>query len=236
MFCTFFFLEPNIIYHYMFGEMISLRKHRSKEDAVKITAVIISLTAFILLTVIFTSLTKKIQPQIISICENDAKRNASALISQILSEELKDGEFSYESLVNLNYSEDGTVTSVTHNAGQINRLIAEVTQNLNKKLAKSSVFSTQIPIGTLLNSPYLNGKGFRITIKTRQSGSAEVNVSSMFTSGGINQTLHKIILEINVLVNCISPPYSTEVSYSQQYIIAETLIIGEIPQGHIMLK
>ena len=119
-----------------------MRKHRSKEDAVKITAVIISLTAFILLTVIFTSLTKKIQPQIISICENDAKRNASALISQVLSEELKDGEFSYESLVNLNYSEDGTVTSVTHNAGQINRLIAEVTQNLNKKLAKSSVFST----------------------------------------------------------------------------------------------
>ena len=55
---------------------------------------------------------------------------------------------------------------------------------------------------------------------------------SVFSDAGINQTLHRIVLEVKTTVSAIIPGYTTSVEISGQFVIAETIIVGEVPDAY----
>lgn len=67
-------------------------------------------------------------------------------------------------------------------------------------------------------------------------GDLDTDLRSEFTSAGINQTLHRIYLEIKCNVVILTPFETIEQKISNQVLLAEGVIVGEIPNSYYNLE
>ena len=90
--------------------------------------------------------------------------------------------------------------------------------------------------GSFLGSKFFSGIGPDIKIKMMTDGTVETDLRSEFKEAGINQTLHRIYLEVKCNVNILTP-YSTitETIYNQ-VLLGEGAIIGTIPDAYYNLE
>ena len=63
-------------------------------------------------------------------------------------------------------------------------------------------------------------------------GSAEANFRNEFTSAGINQTKHRILLDVDVYVSILLPGFYTSTKVSSEVAVAETVIVGSVPETY----
>ncbi len=156
----------------------------------------------------------------------------SGLINQAVAEELENEDADYNKLVTLSTNSEGEVISVESNVVNINKLKTGITRRLEREIARLSSYDIEIPIGTLLGIQLLHGKGFNIGMTVEPVGAASTTIISQFTSAGINQTLHRIVIEISTDVDSVIPGYSTRVPVKTSIIAAETVIVGRVPDAY----
>ena len=73
-------------------------------------------------------------------------------------------------------------------------------------------------------------------IKMEVVGDLDTDLKSEFISAGINQTLHRIYLEIKCKVVILTPFETIEQEIFNQVLLAEGLIIGEVPSSYYNLE
>lgn len=64
----------------------------------------------------------------------------------------------------------------------------------------------------------------------------ETDLKSEFTSQGINQTLHRIYLNVKCRVNILTPFQDLEKEITNQVLLAENVIVGRIPNTYYNLE
>ena len=57
-----------------------------------------------------------------------------------------------------------------------------------------------------------------------------IDFKNTFTSAGINQTLHEIFVNVNATIYVIMPKNSATAEVNSNYCIAQTVIIGTVPE------
>lgn len=139
----------------------------------------------------------------------------------------------YDSLVNIIRNDVGDIVLITSNAIQINSLSREIVENAQKKLEQLGQKGVNIPIGTFTGMPIFVGLGPNVNIKLVPIGAINCTFTSQFVSAGINQTNHKIYLEVNSKINIILPTASKQLQTSTQMLISENIIIGKIPETYL---
>ena len=78
----------------------------------------------------------------------------------------------------------------------------------------------------------LYGRGSKLTFKIEPVGYVDTRLVSKFSSAGVNQTLHQIVLEVEGNVSAVIPGFNTSIKVKPTYIIAETIIVGNIPESY----
>ena len=95
--------------------------------------------------------------------------------------------------------------------------------------------SVSIPMGNLLGVDLLSGYGPSIKMKVVLFGTVETDLRSEFITKGINQTLHRVYLQIDCPVQILSSYKTMEENISNQFLLAENVILGEIPSTYYNL-
>lgn len=67
-------------------------------------------------------------------------------------------------------------------------------------------------------------------------GSVETDLKSEFKEAGINQTLHRIYLEVKCKVTILTPYNTIAETITNQVLLAEGIIIGNIPDAYYNLE
>ena len=93
-----------------------------------------------------------------------------------------------------------------------------------------------IKLGSITGSKLLSGLGPSIPIKVSLVGNVETDLRSEFEQKGINQTIHRIYLQVDCKVNILTPSKTMEESISNQVLIAENIIVGKIPNTYYNLE
>ena len=78
--------------------------------------------------------------------------------------------------------------------------------------------------------------GPKITVKMQQIGNITTSYESEFESAGINQTRHKIYLNMTATMRVIVPFNSKEVEVTCQIPVSDTIIVGKIPETAITMN
>ena len=90
-----------------------------------------------------------------------------------------------------------------------------------------------IRLTTLLGSNIFSGTGPKISVKIQPIGSVKAAYISEFASAGINQTRHRIYLELSCDVYILMPSGSKRVSVAAQVVVSECLIVGVVPNSYV---
>ena len=121
----------------------------------------------------------------------------------------------------INYLEIDSLKS-----NKINRNVSILAkENLSKKL-KDGI---PIPVGTFTGISFLTGMGKTIEISVASVENIICSFKSEFIGQGINQTLHKLYLSVNVSVNILLPHYKRQKTTTSEILLSESLIVGKIP-------
>ena len=67
-------------------------------------------------------------------------------------------------------------------------------------------------------------------------GTVETDLRTEFVEAGINQTLHRIYLEVRCNVNILTPYDTISETITNQVLLTEGVIIGNIPDTYYNLK
>ena len=75
-----------------------------------------------------------------------------------------------------------------------------------------------------------------IKIRMMTDGTVETDLRSEFKEAGINQTLHRIYLEVKCNVNILTPYNTITETIYNQVLLIEGLIVGNIPDAYYNLE
>ena len=180
--------------------------------------------------VVLVELDHAVRPVVITMAQYQARVSSILAINEAVLQELEDEQISYEDLVTITRDETGAVTSVETDAAAINRVKAQLTDAVSAHLAALELEEVEVPLGTLLGWQIFAGRGPTIRFQVVPASFVESNITSTLESAGINQTQHKILMEFTVEMSAIIPGYTTSVQVNTQVSIADTLIIGAVPE------
>ena len=93
-----------------------------------------------------------------------------------------------------------------------------------------------VPLGALTGIDLLSALGPRLPVQVISVSTAEGQYRNDFTSAGINQTLHRIMLDVTLNARLLLPGGVVEVLVSTPVCISETVIIGQVPQTYLTLN
>ena len=130
-------------------------------------------------------------------------------------------------------------TPISANSAVVNTLAHTTAILSQKKINEIQSFDVNIPLGTLSGIPLLSEKGPTVNVVVSPIGNVSCNFTSMFESAGINQTLHRIYINVQSKVDLIMPTSHVEVETTTPILVCESLIIGKVPdtflQGGLLL-
>ncbi|MCL2033850.1 MAG: sporulation protein YunB [Oscillospiraceae bacterium] len=176
------------------------------------------------------------RPVIKGVIEYHAKVFATRLLNEAMELQLEESEVGYGSLVAITRGENGDVMSIEADMAQINRLKTQLNLAVVDRLENEKNREIQLPVGTIVGNQFTSGRGPEITIKIIPTGYVQSEIQNRLSSAGINQTLHQIMLKVSVQVIAVMPGYNVRTETSTNFPIAETVIVGRIPQGYASIE
>lgn len=126
----------------------------------------------------------------------------------------------------------GNIAMVSANVIPINEIISDVAIKIQEELDKKENSKFNINIGSFTGSRLLSGRGPEVEIKMSTIGNLDTDLRSEFLEAGINQTLHKIYLQVECRVIILTPFNTIEEKIANQVLLTEAIIIGTTPDTY----
>ena len=147
---------------------------------------------------------------------------------QAITESLNSGS-DYDCLIT-SYDNGEKVYMLQADARRMNLLASECCAAAQKRIAEVGEQGVSLPLGTVSGITYLTGRGPRIRVTFTPAGSVYSEFCSTLSSSGINQSLYRVNLRLTASIRLIMPGISRSIKVSSEAAIAESIIVGEVPQ------
>ena len=154
---------------------------------------------------------------------------STSAVSDAIYDVLKETDTTYEDLVNITYDNNGNIDLISIDTVVVNSLTRRFYQVAQVYLDNMGQKGLDIAVGTFTGLPFLIGVGPTINIKLVSIGAMTASFKSSFIGQGINQTVHSLYIELNASVSLILPAYSETVDSVTEFLVAESVIVGDVP-------
>lgn len=148
------------------------------------------------------------------------------LVTQLLLDTAGEMEM-YEKLSTFTIVDNKSVVQMDSSA--VRQYQAAIGKRLAQKLDALGAQTHQVPLGTVLDNPFLMERGPNLPIRFAPVGSAQVEISSDLCDAGINQVLYRVIMTLSAELTVLLPGGSTTLICQQDFILEETLLTGQVP-------
>lgn len=140
---------------------------------------------------------------------------------------------SYDSLIDITYNANGDIVAFTANQFEINSITREIVNEAQRIMNDLGEDGLDINLGTFSGIPFFIGRGPIVKLKLVPIGAVTSSFTSQFRSVGINMTQHTIYLNIEVHVSIVLPIKSYEIYSTNQVMLAESVIVGQVPEVYL---
>ena len=114
----------------------------------------------------------------------------------------------------------------------INEITSNVSKYIQEAIDNTEKSKISVPLGSLFGVQFLSGEGPNINIDIASVGNIDTELRSEFIAQGINQTLHRIYLQVDCEVAILIPFETLNQEISNQVLLIENVIIGQIPDNY----
>ncbi len=197
----------------------------------KLVAFILIFSSVLSIILIFT-FTKYLRPRIISISQKFAENEVSMIIDKEVQNLLIEEFLSYDKLTLITRDDSGRVTSVSANSVLINNFANELDIKIGDYIEGKNLIENKVYLSSLIGSELFSGIGPKIPIRFEPVSVTNADITHIFEEAGINQTIHTIKLLISVDIEILLPFAHSSITVESEMPIAQTLIVGTVPQAY----
>lgn len=125
---------------------------------------------------------------------------------------------------------------ISANIFTLNEITSDIAIRVQKSLNNYDDTTIKLSLGSFTGSKLLSSVGPNMKIGLSSSGKVDTDVRSEFVSQGINQTMHRVYLQINCKVSILTPYENVDTDVSNQVLLIENVIMGDIPDNYFNVE
>ena len=165
----------------------------------------------------------QIRPVVTDMAQARANNAVTRIIDDTVNGTLSAQAVAYSDIVSLQKDDSGRITAMTTSTAKINALRTQIldTEELG------------VPLGNLTGLVTASGRGPLLPVRILSVAAPEAAFRNVFTSAGINQTLHQVVLDVSVPIKLLIPGGTVETTVTAQVGVAETVIVGQVPDAYL---
>ena len=179
---------------------------------------------------LLASLRTRYRAVIAELAQTQVRNTTSDLTNDAIARQIADGSIAYDRIVFFEKNLDGRITALKTNMSEVNRLKTDILNIINDEILALDSSDIGIPLGSLFLPEFLSGKGPAIPVRILSIRNSDANFVSHFSQAGINQTLHRLNMEVSIDVSLLVLGRTDSFTVTSEVVVAETIIVGDVPQ------
>lgn len=188
------------------------------------------LAVMVIMLALLFMLRSKYRLVIEELAQTQVKNTTSDLTNDAIAKQIASGDIRYDRIVFFEKDLDGRITALKTNMSEVNRLKTDILNIINDEILALDHSDIGIPLGSLFFPELLSGKGPAIPVDILSIRNSDANFVSHFSQAGINQTLHRLNMEVSIDVAVLVLGQTSSFTMSSEVVVAETIIVGDVPQ------
>lgn len=184
---------------------------------------------FIILLISVLLLDAKLRPALYDLAALEAYAISSKTVNYAVEKILSENAPSYSEIVSVNYSENNTVTGITTDIVKLNLFKSQVTNAIDSEFNSKKKTEITVSLGTASGIALFSGWRPYIDVGVGFSSSTQSDFENVFTSAGINQTQHSVMLNVETTVLLTMAGKRIPQTVKTSFCIAQTVIVGSVP-------
>lgn len=215
-------------------ERLGLKRNWIARRKVKNKRIIIFVICLLIPIVIFEAVTLLIEPSIMALCQIRATSIGVTVSNTAVKEVMS--EIDYTDLVTLEKDNNGKIIALQAKVIEMNQVSSMIGTKMQELYSQINDAYVKIPIGNFTGNALLAGRGPNIVVRIIPAGTVSTDFKTEFISTGINQTRHRIYLEIISKVRIVAPLTTKTIEVVNNVNVAETVLIGDVPNSFYHLE
>lgn len=175
----------------------------------------------------------RLRPLVVTLAEAQAVSQFTAVIDDAILADLSGRGTTYSDFVTIQRDSDGNIQALTTNMAEMNLLRAQLENQVFAVLDEVELSTVSVHLGSLFGSDLLWGRGPKLELRAITIGVLNSEFVSEFTDAGINQTRHRIYLDIHVPLTLLIAGGTVQTELSTYLCVAETVIVGSVPTSYL---
>ena len=193
------------------------KRKKLNKRAIFVTAVFLAAAAFLSVRLV------KVSSSIFRTEEENA-------ITRYINESIRETAAENRDMIISSFRDGGSLSGVASESAALNAVRSELSLKIAEKCEKNSRLSIRVPFGSLFGNWAFSGRGPGIPMKAFVSSSVKTDIRASLESGGINQTLYSVYMDIEVEYECGAPFLKEKGKVSTSALIYSSVIIGDVPR------
>ena len=146
-------------------------------------------------------------------------------------EVLKEENITYDDIAVISRDSNGKILGIEIDSVKADIIKSKLSLKTSEILKKNSNFKISIPLGNFLSNDYTSGLGPDLKFDIQMTNTASLDFKSNFKNSGINNTLHQILINLDISANIVIKGGSDAFRVKTSIIVAQTVISGEVPDS-----
>ncbi len=204
-----------------------IKAKRNKRKILFVTLLIIA--SVVIAAVMFFKY--NVTPMVVALSEERVRSLTADAVSMAVVDVLaQNNDMDY---LEITRDEKENIKSVSVNGKAASVLAEQIALTAQQYITDVGSDGIKIPLGSLSGFSMFTGLGPDINMRVYLVGSTYAEMTSVFTSAGINQTLHRLYFTIYGNIAVAVPGIPSTIKVSAQVLLGETLIVGEVPPTYL---
>ena len=174
-------------------------------------------------------LDKNIMPAILEVSDAEVKSKLTEIINKNIGE-VYSSKFNYGEVINIEKDESGNIILLQADTIKLNNIATEMVLKSQEDINEIGEIGIKVPVSYAFKNTFLSYWSPKMTIKIVPIGRIETKYNTSFESAGINQTRHKVYIDVYSKARMILPLVSKDIEIKTEMPISETIIVGKIPK------
>ena len=196
-------------------------------------SVIPALAGILAALVLLWRLDVALRPAMSALAGAQVERLVTAQVEEALNTLLSEDAMACDGLYTVQVGSDGKVNYLTANNAKMNRLRSELISRIITQVESLDSNALSIPLGSLTGWALFSNRGPAVTVEVLSASVPSARFESRFTAAGVNQTLHRVTLEVEVAVTLLLPGGTEETTVQAELPVSETLLVGDVPETYL---
>ncbi len=199
---------------------------RKNYTYIKVILAIVSIIVIFNMLIVFFD--RRVLPTVVEISKIMAKTQTLNIINE-KSMEILNEDFKYDEMIKIQKDNEGNINLIQADTVKLNYIAAKLANECNASLEDMKENTVEVPLGWTTSRSVFYRLGPNIKMHIEPIGNITTSYESKFESAGINQTRHKIYLNITAQIRLKLPLADQETTVTTQVPVSDTIIVGKIP-------